>query len=156
MKETPVRIFQGSVDDLSSLIRHRKLLWAETSSWSEEDIGEASKDYEQWFRASVESGRVIPFIARIGNEVAGSGEIWIREVRPEPRRTRLSEAVVIGMYTEPRFRKMKVASTVLERIIEWCITNGFERLTLHTSEQGRPLYEKYGFEPTTEMRLRLI
>jgi hypothetical protein len=32
---------------------------------------------------------------------------------------------------------------------------GYERIVLHASNEGRPLYESFGFEPANEMTLRL-
>jgi len=40
-------------------------------------------------------------------------------------------------------------------MIAWCRAQGFAGVTLHASDQGRPLYESLSFEPTTEMRLKL-
>jgi hypothetical protein len=41
-------------------------------------------------------------------------------------------------------------------LIEWCRTEGFDSISLHTTEPGRPLYEQLGFQPTNEMRLMLV
>jgi hypothetical protein len=38
--------------------------------------------------------------------------------------------------------------------MEWCATEGVMTVILHSSEEGRPLYEKLGFEATNEMRLK--
>src|SRR4029077_5364059 len=40
-------------------------------------------------------------------------------------------------------------------MIDWCREQGFAAVYLHSSKDGRPLYEALGFEPTTEMRLKL-
>jgi hypothetical protein len=39
-------------------------------------------------------------------------------------------------------------------ILEWLKQRGFRAVNLHASREGRPLYEKLGFEATNEMRLK--
>jgi hypothetical protein len=36
--------------------------------------------------------------------------------------------------------------------MDWSREQGFDRVVLHASDAGRPLYEKIGFKPTNEMR----
>jgi GNAT superfamily N-acetyltransferase len=43
----------------------------------------------------------------------------------------------------------------MQTMIEWCRREGFARVNLHASEDGRHLYESLGFEPSNEMRLKL-
>ena len=40
---------------------------------------------------------------------------------------------------------------VAAQLLAWCRRRGVARVTLHASEAGRPLYERLGFERTTEM-----
>ena len=61
----------------------------------------------------------------------------------------------MAMYTEQHFRRRGVASAILQAAIAYLRERGVERMTLHSSEFGRPLYEKFGFGDTTEMRLNL-
>jgi hypothetical protein len=39
-------------------------------------------------------------------------------------------------------------------IMAWAKKQGLRSVNLHASDEGRHLYEKLGFEPTNEMRLR--
>ncbi len=39
-------------------------------------------------------------------------------------------------------------------ILDWLKQRGFRAVNLHASAEGRPLYEKLGFEATNEMRLK--
>ena len=41
-----------------------------------------------------------------------------------------------------------------ETAMEWCAREGVETVILHASDEGRPLYERLGFEATNEMRLK--
>jgi GNAT superfamily N-acetyltransferase len=59
------------------------------------------------------------------------------------------------MWTEPSHRRRGLGSLVLDAILQWCRARRIRRLTLHASDEGRPLYERFGFRPTNEMRLEL-
>ena len=89
-----------------------------------------------------------------GAVIAGGGIVFM--VRPShPRHTELQRADIVNMYTEPAFRRQGIARQLMEMMIAWCKDEGFEWVTLHASQFGRPLYESLGFKPTTEMRLEL-
>jgi GNAT superfamily N-acetyltransferase len=58
------------------------------------------------------------------------------------------------MYTEPEFRKRGIARQIMLAILAWLKEQGLRSVNLHASSEGRPLYEKLGFENTNEMRLK--
>jgi GNAT superfamily N-acetyltransferase len=66
------------------------------------------------------------------------------EVTPVP--------LVVNVYTEPDWRGQGVARALMRVIMEWASTTGAERVVLHASDAGRPLYTSLGFDPTNEMR----
>jgi GNAT superfamily N-acetyltransferase len=53
------------------------------------------------------------------------------------------------------FRRRGIGRQLTQTIIQWCREQGFEWIYLHASEQSRPLCESLGFEPSSEMRLKL-
>jgi GNAT superfamily N-acetyltransferase len=87
--------------------------------------------------------------------VAGAGA-QLRRVLPHPANEHAfaegRQAVIINVYTEPAWRKQGLASLLLKQVIQWSQEQKLDRLLLHASEQGRPVYERLGFVLTNEMK----
>jgi GNAT superfamily N-acetyltransferase len=60
--------------------------------------------------------------------------------------------LVVNVYTEPDFRGMGIARALMDAVLKWATTQGCDRVVLHASDAGRPLYQSLGFVPTNEMR----
>ena len=56
--------------------------------------------------------------------------------------------------TQPEFRNRGIARQIMLTILAWVKERGLRSVNLHASDEGRPLYERLGFEATNEMRLR--
>jgi GNAT superfamily N-acetyltransferase len=87
-------------------------------------------------------------------EVAGGGGVLLCSWPANPTDPCTQRAVILNVYTEPQFRRQGVARQVMLAILAWIKAQGFKSANLHSSREGRVLYEKLGFEATTEMRLR--
>jgi GNAT superfamily N-acetyltransferase len=92
--------------------------------------------------------------------IAGAGVI-IREVPPFPARRKNGEitiaqgrqGLIINVFTEPEWRRRGLARLLMEQIIAWSREQQLDGLVLHSSDDGRALYERLGFVSTTEMSL---
>ena len=60
--------------------------------------------------------------------------------------------LVVNLYTEPAWRHQGIARALMTVLMQWARDQGFDRLVLHASDAGRPLYVSLGFDPTNEMR----
>jgi GNAT superfamily N-acetyltransferase len=60
--------------------------------------------------------------------------------------------LVVNVYTEPEFRGMGIARALMDIVLKWAKAQGCDRVVLHASDAGRPLYQSLGFAPTNEMR----
>jgi len=60
--------------------------------------------------------------------------------------------LAVNVYTEPGSRRRGIARSLMQAMMEWAKAQGFDRLLLHASDGGRPLYRSLGFAPTNEMR----
>jgi GNAT superfamily N-acetyltransferase len=66
------------------------------------------------------------------------------EVMPVP--------LVVNVYTERDCRGQGIARALMRAAMKWASTVGSDRVVLHASDAGRPLYVSLGFKPTNEMR----
>jgi len=111
----------------------------------------ASGDYIGWLVTEHDKSQTI---------IAGAGVI-IREVPPFPLRHKNGEitiaegrqGLIVNVFTEPEWRRRGLARLLMEQIIAWSRGQHLDGLVLHTSDDGRVLYERLGFVPTTEMSL---
>jgi GNAT superfamily N-acetyltransferase len=65
------------------------------------------------------------------------------------------EALVVNVYVEPGYRRQGLARRLMADILAWGREQGIERVSLHASSMGRPLYESLGFAPSNEFVIYL-
>ncbi len=91
-----------------------------------------------------------------GSVIAGAGvhiKPQLPRVRPDGRGIAASPApLVVNVYTEPAWRGRGIARMLMQRLLGWAQAEGYDRVSLHASDAGRPLYASLGFTPTNEMR----
>ena len=91
-----------------------------------------------------------------GDEIVAAGALTVFERLPKPEDLRGREGYVVNIYTKPDRRKRGFAGQIVDHIIEISRDNGFKRLWLYATDQGRPVYIPRGFEPKgDEMELLL-
>jgi len=100
------------------------------------------------------------YLAWVVEGNVGSGGIMLRTnlPRPDSHGEALDTAIqpiILGIYTEREHRNQGIASRMVETILTHCRKAGYSSVVLHASEAGRPLYERLGFQGTSEMRLWL-
>lgn len=59
--------------------------------------------------------------------------------------------VIVNVYTLPAWRGRGIARALMQAAMAWGVSRSFDRLVLHASEAGRPLYASLGFVATNEM-----
>ena len=90
-----------------------------------------------------------------GTVIAGAGV----HIKPQlPRmvhdHSRIETApvpLVVNVYTEPAHRRQGISRALMQAVTLWARDQHYDRVVLHASNDGRPLYESLGFQPTNEM-----
>jgi GNAT superfamily N-acetyltransferase len=153
---TKFEISLAKAEDVELLVKHRVGMWKDIRPEFAEKAKEMEDLTRQWIKTKLSEGKLIGFIVKTQTGImAGSGCIWLREDAPRPINPRLETPYLLSMYTEEGFRRAGVASMIIQCAIDWSREHGYKTMSLHASDAGIPVYEKFGFKQTTEMRLML-
>jgi GNAT superfamily N-acetyltransferase len=149
------KLRRATEGDLLTLVRHRDAMWMEMGRVAPGEPDPTSRAYGEWLAERMRRGTLTAFIAEEGGRVLASGGVWVQEVQPRPGHPCTQWGYILSIYTEPPARSRGLAKAIVQACIDRAKAAGCTRATLHASDAGRPLYEEFGFEPTSEMWLDL-
>lgn len=118
-------------------------------------LAEVAAASEAYFDTHVPDGRYRGWLAEVDGQIAATGGLVMRQAPPTYHNLSGRDGYVMSVYTRPAFRQRGLATLIMNTILDTLRKEGIARVTLRASDEGRLLYEKMGFEPTTEMSLRL-
>jgi GNAT superfamily N-acetyltransferase len=146
----------ATVDNVEILVKHRLSMFNDMYPELANEIRASEEKTRQWLLEKLSEGSLVGFIVRNEDgQAAGSGCLWIKKEQPNPTHLRLEAPYLLSMFTENRFRKKGVARLIVKTAIAWSREHGYDRINLHATEVGKPLYDEFGFKPTNEMMLKL-
>ncbi len=114
----------------------------------------------QWLRSMLASGRYGGLLVEAAREeaagtvVAGAGVLWT-DMPPNADTDACVRAYLLNVYVQPQHRGQRLADTLVQTLLAACRERGVDIVTLTASDAGRPTYERLGFTPQGEMKLRL-
>ena len=155
-----VTIREATVADADVLAHHRAAMFREMEALDEARTRRVREATVAWIHGAMPRGEYRAWIAEAeGAVVAGVG-LHVRPILPrlDPEGRLLPEVYghVVNVYTEPPWRRRGIAERLMRRLIADSEPLHARGITLHASQDGRPLYEKLGFTDTNEMRLTRI
>jgi GNAT superfamily N-acetyltransferase len=154
-----LEIRRATVRDADVIAWHRARMF--------QDMGDVSGDafeilrtkartrLEQW----IDRGDYIGWLATPADEpktVIGGAGVQVQSILPRPLDTSTigegRQGTIINVFTEPQWRRFGIAGLLIQELIAWSKSERLDRLILHASDQGRSIYEKFGFVESNEMR----
>lgn len=100
----------------------------------------------KWINAVGQSGRGYIVLAKVGDQLAGLGNVDIVS-----KRFRFQHRCQVGISMKKKFQGRGIASLIMEKLVELAIKEGFEQVELEVVEANAPaihLYQKFGFVET--------
>jgi GNAT superfamily N-acetyltransferase len=161
---SPFLIRVASASDAAVIAWHRARMWQDMGDLPDECFEPLRARAEVHFCELLANGEYVGWLAAPLDDpekiIAGAG-VLLRNSLPSPRKvsgktvgvTQGKLGLLINVFTEPEWRRRGVAMQLMQRVIDWSREHQLDRLVLHASDAGRPLYEKMGFVATNEMRL---
>lgn len=150
----------ATAGDTALITAHRRAMFASmpapisaTGPNAKDSVLDAmSRTFEPWVHERIAAGKYLGWIAEENGRVAGSAGLLILDWPPHLLHpTETQRAYLLNVYVEPEFRKRGLAHQLLERSMAEARERKICVVTLHTSDAGRAVYEKFGFRPTSEM-----
>jgi GNAT superfamily N-acetyltransferase len=116
-----------------------------------------------WTERAIQAGEYIGWLAtakEASQAIVGGAGVQLRQAPPHPRLSETgavtlakgAHAIVLNVFVEPKWRRQGLGALLMQHVIEWAQSIQLDRLVLHSSSEGRHLYERLGFVSNNEMR----
>ena len=150
-----LNIRRASLDDLDALVQLRLDLLREVGNLkSDDDVPALAKATQRYLTEKIPKGEFVAWVAEVDDRIVGTSGLVLFERPPVADNLSGLEAYIMNIYTIPKWRGKGVATTLLREIISFVKGTAARRIWLHTTEDGKRIYEKVGFVSTTsEMKL---
>ena len=149
-------IRRGVLADLETIVRHRRAMFSEMGYRDDHALDLMCSAFEPWLVPRLKTGEYLAWfvVEADGNIAAGLG-LWLMDWPPHMIGPGAPRGNIVNVYTEPHARRLGLARLLMEAALAWCRDNGIRAVILHSSSDGRRLYESLGFKSTNEMRLEI-
>jgi ribosomal protein S18 acetylase RimI-like enzyme len=122
------------------------------ASADEAKLDAMSRAFEPWVKERIAEGKYFGWIVEEDGKLAASAGMLIMDWPPHPMHPEGRErAYLLNVFVEPEFRRRGLANALVEQCMKEAERRGIRVVTLHSSDAGRPVYEKLGFRSTSEM-----
>jgi len=144
---------RATLADVPALVGLRRLMFAEMGV-PDADAPAWQERAAEWLADAVASPDHRVLVVEDAGEVVACGIGDLRRGAPSPGVPHGVQVYVHTMATQPWARRQGHATAILEALADWAREVGAERLELHASPAGRPLYERHGYRPAASPSMR--
>jgi len=150
-----IAIRRATADDAGLIAEQRQKMFFDAGLATADAMKEMVESFTSWVLPRLEDETYRGWLAEDnGVAVAGAG-MFLMDFPPHWMDASSVRAYLLNFYTEPHYRGQRIAPRMLHAALEEAKILGIKVVTLHASKFGKPIYEKHGFTPTSEMMLRL-
>jgi len=149
-----MNIRSATLDDMDAIVHHRRAMFLDMGYRDESALHAMSARFRPWLRGKMQAGEYLGWFALAADASIASGlGLWLMDWPPHMIGSGRLRGNILNVYTEPGHRRGGMARALMQIALEWCAANHVAVVILHSSDEGRGLYESLGFQPTNEMRL---
>lgn len=146
-------IRQAVADDAYTFARMRQAMQGEMNPGKPIDATLREQLFVYWYEMFA-GDAAVGWLAEVNDEPIGMVTVLVHLHPPRPNDAG-RRGYVTGMYVVPQHRQNGIGRALMQAAIDWGHAQGLQRLELHSSDQGRPLYGSLGFAPREFLRLDL-
>lgn len=151
-----VRLRPVATSDLTRICDHRQEMFREAGK-TDHDLARMASPFAVWLQPRLADGRYFGFMAEMenGETIGGVGLMEI-DWPPHPAHPEdFRRGYVLNVFVEPPYRGRGIARALMEASEKAFQERGVTYAILHSTDAGRPCYEKMNWLLTTEMAKHL-
>ena len=155
VEDFEIRAARLDEKDIEAIVHQRRAMFFDMGHRDERALESMSERFRPWLKRTMEASEYVAWFAIAPDEsVAAGAGLWLMDWPPHIAGGGKWRGNIVNVYTEAAYRRKGLARKLMKTAMEWCAREGVETVVLHASDEGRPLYERLGFEATNEMRLK--
>ncbi|HTV82404.1 MAG TPA: GNAT family N-acetyltransferase [Acidobacteriaceae bacterium] len=142
----------AAASDAALITRHRRRMFVDAGRADNQVLDVMADAHEPWVAREIAAERYLGWITEDdGKPVAGAG-LFLLDWPPHPLDPRSTQrGYLLNVYVEPEYRRRRLASNLIDLALAEARHRRIRVVALHSTEEGRRLYEANGFRGTNEM-----
>lgn len=138
--------------DASLITHHRRRMFVDAGRRDDQVLDVMAQTHEPWVEKAIEEGRYLGWLTEEDGKVIAGAGLLLLDWPPHPLDPRsATRGYLCNVYVEPEYRRRRLASNLIEMALAEARRRHIRVVALHSTEEGRRLYETNGFRPTNEM-----
>jgi len=156
MESVSFTVMPATLHDIATIVSHRRSMFAAMGYSDDAALDAMASAFERWLRRKMLDGDYLAWfaIAQDQSVAAGIG-LWLMDWPPHMIGSGGRRGNILNIFVRPEDRRRGIARELTRAALDWCRANAIDHVMLHSSVDGRHLYESLGFVATNEMRLLL-
>jgi GNAT superfamily N-acetyltransferase len=147
---------KATLDDLDLLVQLRHDFVTSFNHPVSDQGQVALNNYREFLQDVMTNATFVQWLAESDGEVVAYGSVNFYRLPPTRRRINGREAYIGNMFTCPNYRRKGLGSKILLLLVDEAQAANCTSVALNASEEGRALYEKFGFQCDDDtMKLQL-
>lgn len=138
--------------DAALISSHRRAMFEAMGRGTAEALDAMTRAFELWVLPRLADGRYTGWIISDAATPIASAGLLIMEWPPHPLDPiGESRAYLLNIFVEAAYRRRGLARELVRLCMAEAHRRGIRIISLHASDQGRPVYESLGFRSANEM-----
>ena len=149
--EIMIAIKQLTIENVDELLKMRKLSLSqvfeeEKKEMSDEEWSSLEKETRLYYLEELEANRHIAVAAYEGEELLGWGGMCLHREMPSPDNMSGQSGYLMNIYTKKQHRGKGVGKAICRHLIRLAKKIGIDKIYLESTEEGKHLYRRLGFQ----------
>ncbi len=152
-----ITLKKASLSDIETLIEYRIIFLYEAQGRPDEALElNLRKSLKEYFSKALESDTYTSYIAEYEGKCVGFSGMVFREQPGNFEIPNGKTGYILNMFTLKEYRNNGIASLLFQKLIDEAKQRNLDRLELHATLDGEPIYRQFGFNEPHDKVLEFI